>query len=519
MLQGFLSALSPAALAVEMFGVIVGIVFGAIPGLTATLGIALFVPVTFLMSPEHGMIMLGGIYAGGIFGGSISAILINVPGTPASIVTGWEGHAMARDGKAPFALGLAALSSGIGGVVSAIAVLFLTPALSSLALTFGAPEYCALLIFSFTIVIVMLETPMTGNIVSCFVGLLLVTIGIDPVTGTPRFTFGVVDLMSGFNLVAVLIGFFCMTQAVFLAFDTVEGRAGYAVEFGAGGARRELLETMIGRAMTYLRSSLVGVFLGILPALGPVETPFIAHAIERRFNRRGERFGKGSVSGLIASEASISANVGGSLIPLISLGIPGSGAAAVFIGSLTLHGLQPGPMLFANQPVLVYTFFWGFLAVNLFMLIFGLFAARYCAVVLKIPKSVLATFVAVFSILGAYSINNSLFDVTVMFGATAFALWFQALRLSILPVVMAVILGPMFEQQLAVLTSTYSSAADVLHRPIADGLLLVSIAIAVIGSISRFKKRRAGRRVTEPADTEPQTGHGAPASDGSASAG
>lgn len=489
MLHGLLNAVSLVSLFVEIVGVLIGIVFGAIPGLTATLGIALFVPVTFLMSPEHGMIMLGGIYAGGIFGGSISAILINVPGTPASIVTGWEGYSLAKEGRAPFALGLAALSSGIGGIISAVALLFLTPMLSSLALRFGSPEYCALLIFSFTVVVVMLETPLLANMLSSCIGLLIVTIGLDPVTGTPRFTFGMIDLMSGFNLVAVLIGFFCMTQAVMLARDSLADEKEDIVHFSADSPLREILETVVGRAMTYLRSSIVGVFLGILPALGPVETPFIAHALERRFNRRGETFGKGSVSGLIASEASISANVGGSLIPLISLGIPGSGAAAVFIGSLTLHGLQPGPMLFANQPVLVYTFFWGFLAVNIFMLFFGLFGARYCAVVLKVPKAVLATFVAVFSILGSYAINNSLFDVGVMFGATIFALWFQALRLSILPVVMAVILGPMFEQQLVVLTTTYNSAAEVLARPIADGFLLVSIAMIGFRFLRTLRKR------------------------------
>ncbi|MEF2071746.1 tripartite tricarboxylate transporter permease [Consotaella aegiceratis] len=497
MLEGFISALSPASLSVEIIGVVIGIIFGAIPGLTATLGIALFVPVTFLLTPEHGMIMLGGIYSGGIFGGSISAILINVPGTPASIVTGWEGFALAKQGRAPFALGLAALSSGIGGIVSGVAMLFLTPVLSAFALTFGAPEYCALLIFSFTIVIVMLETPLMSNLLSCLIGLLIVTIGIDPVMGTPRFTFGVVDLMSGFNLVAVLIGFFCMTQAVFLALDSLEASSGQTIEFSRHNPYGELLRTAASRVDTYIRSSVIGVFLGILPALGPVETPFISHAIERRFNRRGENFGQGSISGLIASETSISANVGGSLIPLISLGIPGSGAAAVFIGSLTLHGLQPGPTLFSNQPALIYTFFWGFIALNIFMLFFGLFAARYCAVVLKIPKSALATFVAVFSILGSYAIQNSLFDVTVMFGATIFALWFQALRFPILPVVMAVILGSQFEQQIVILTTSYGSLWDALQRPVAAGFLSVAIAMVAFRLI-----KGARRPVVANADAE-----------------
>lgn len=492
MWHGLLAAVSPTNLFVEILGVLIGIVFGAIPGLTATLAIALFVPVTFLMNADSGMIMLGGIYAGGIFGGSISAILINVPGTPASIITQWEGYALAQEGKAPLALSLAALSSGVGGLLSAIALLFLTPMLSSLALTFGPPEYCALLLFSFTIVTVMLETPLMRNLLSCFLGLLLTTIGLDPVTGAARFTFGVVDLMSGFNLVAVLVGFFCMTEAVFLAFDGLDKSAKDApVEFGRRYSTIELMKTLSSHVFTYLRSSVIGVFLGILPAVGPVETPFIAHTIERRFNKQDKKFGKGSITGLIASECSISANVGGSLMPLISLGIPGSGAAAVFIGALTLHGLQPGPLLFKTDPVLIYTFFWGFIAVNLFMMFFGIFAARYFAVVLKFPKRMLATFIALFSILGSYAINNSIFDVGVMFGATALALWLRALRVPILPIVLAVILGPLFEQKLLVLFTTSTGVGDVLGRPIADGFFAVTLAMLVFSIVKRLKESRA----------------------------
>ncbi len=487
MLEGLLAAVAPTNLLVEILGVLVGIVFGAIPGLTATLAIALFVPITFLMSPDAGMIMLGGIYAGAIFGGSISAILINVPGTPASIITGWEGYALAREGRAPLALSLAALSSGVGGLISAVALLFLTPKLSSLALTFGPAEYCALLVFSFTIVTVLLETPLLRNLLGLFLGLLLVTIGLDPVTGAARFTFGDVNLMSGFNLVAVLVGFFCMTEAVFLAADSLKGASsGDVIKFGKGSLG-ELLATLVTRGFTYLRASVIGVFLGILPAVGPVETPFIAHAIEKRFHPKDARFGKGSITGLIASETSISANVGGSLMPLISLGIPGSGAAAVFIGALTLHGLQPGPLLFKNEPVLIYTFFWGFIAVNLFMMAFGLFAARYFAVVLKMSNRVLATFIAAFSILGSYAINNSMFDVAVMFGATFLALWLRAIRVPILPIVLAVILGPLLEQEALVLFTTSSGVADVLARPIADGFFLLSAVILVVSIARRVR--------------------------------
>lgn len=488
MFEGLLAALTPSNLLFEIVGVIIGIIFGAIPGLTATLAIALFVPVTFLMPADAGMIMLGGIYVGGIFGGSISAILVDVPGTPASIVTGWEGHAMAKAGNAPFALSLAALSSGVGGIFSGIALLFLTPVLSALALQFGPADYCALLLFSFVVVIVMVETPIMRNLLGCCIGLLLTTIGLDPVTGAARFTFGSVDLMSGFNLISVLIGLFCMTQAVFLAFESLDASSGgEIVSLGKNTSSAHLLKSVLSRPFTCIRSSAIGIFLGILPAVGPVTTPFIAHAVERRFCKRDEAFGKGSITGLLAAEASNSANVGGSLIPLISLGIPGSGAAAVFIGALTLHGLQPGPLLFKNEPTLIYTFFWGFLAVNLFMMAFGVYAARYFAVVLKVPKSILATFIAVFSILGSYAIQNSLFDVAVMFGATGLALWFRALRIPILPIVLTMILGPLFEQESLVMFTTSSGLGDVFGRPIAAGFFMITLVMIGVSVVRRLR--------------------------------
>lgn len=487
MLEGFIHALSPTSLLFEIVGVLIGIVFGAIPGLTATLAIALFVPVTFLMSADQGMIMLGGIFAGAIFGGSISAILLNIPGTPASIVTGWEGYSLARQGKAPLALGLAAMSSGIGGLLSAVALLLLTPLLASIALKFGPPEYTGLLLFSFTIVIVMMDTPLMHNVLSCCIGLVIATVGLSPLTGGARFTFGYVDMMSGFNLVAVLIGFFCMMQAVFLVKESLVKSSGSDVEFGAHNDYTAVARTVISHLSTYLRAPVIGTFLGILPAIGPVTTPFVAHALERRFAKDRDQFGKGSVTGLIASESSISSNVGGSLIPLISLGIPGSGAAAVFIAALTLHGLQPGPTLITNRPTLMYTFFWGFFLVNIFMMLFGLFGVRYFAVVLKVPKGVIATFVAFFSVLGSYAINNSMFDVWTMFGATFLALLFRALRIPILPVVMGLILGPLFEQKLDILVTTYSGPVAVLQRPFADFFFALT-ALTVAWSV--FTRRR-----------------------------
>ncbi len=495
MLEGILIAIQPASLFSALAGVVIGIIFGAIPGLTATLAIALLVPVTFLMAADQGLIMLGGVYAGAIFGGSISAILLNIPGTPASIVTGWEGYALAKQGKAPLALGLAALSSGIGGLLSAIAMLFLTPVLAGIALKFGSAEYVALVVFSLVIVVVMLDTPIMRNIAGVMMGLALAAVGLDPINGVPRFTFGYPALSSGFNIVAVLIGFFCMTQALILASESLRKTTLAEVVFSWGSVYKEVFQSMITRWGTYLRASGVGIVLGILPAIGPESTPFMVHAMERRFANDRESFGKGSITGLIAAEASNSANVGGSLIPLLSLGIPGSGAAAMFLGALTLHGLRPGPLLFTEQPTVLYTFFMGFIFVNIFMMLLGLFGARYFAVVLRVPKSIVATFVALFSVFGTYAVNNTLFDVWIMFAATAFALLLRVIKIPILPVVLAMILSALFEENLAVMRSTFTTFESVLTRPIAGTLFGIS-AVIFLGSAWRRLRSRAAHAGT-----------------------
>lgn len=490
MWDGIAAALSLASLFIAASGVLLGIVFGAIPGLTATFGIALLIPVTFLLSPEHSMIMLSGIYAGAIYGGSISAILLNIPGTAASVVSGWEGHAMARRGQAPLALGLSALSSGVGGVLSALALIFLTPTLAQFALRFGAPEYVALVVFSLVIVVVMLDTPVVANLAGVFLGLVIASVGLDPIQGSPRFTFGFYQLYSGFGVVAVLIGFFCMPQAVVLAFEAIRGDG--QLSFGRIGATRPIVvaRSVWRNAKSVLRSAAVGTGLGVLPAVGPESTPILAHSIEKRFAAKPQEFGKGSETGLISAETSVSANVGGSLIPLLALGIPGSAAAAIFVGALTLHGLQPGPLLFQSRPDVMYTFFTGFLIVNVIMTVVGLFGARYFALLLRLPKGVVASFIAFFSIFGAYGINSSLFDVWIMFLSAGFAVGIGIIGIPILPVVLAFILGTILEQNLAIARARADSLLYLLERPICLVLIAASVLVIAVATWRRIGRRR-----------------------------
>lgn len=489
MLEGLIAALSLSNMAAAVLGVFLGIVIGAIPGLTATFGIVLLVPVTFIMSTEHGMIMLVGIYAGAIYGGSISAILLNIPGTPASIVSGWEGHAMAKRGQAPQALGISAVGSGIGGILAALGLIFLTPLLAQLALRFGAPEFVMLVVFSLVIVVVMMETPIRANLASVFIGLTLAAVGISPVDGMARMTFGFYELYAGLGVVAVLIGFFCLPQAIQLALEAIRGENAIALSRVGPSSFIQVWKRVVYDKWLLLRSSVLGVGMGILPAIGPESTPFVAHSLERRLSSSPEEFGKGSESGLFAAEASASANVGGSLIPLLALGIPGSAAAAVFIGALTLHGLQPGPLLFTEQPGLMYSFFTGYFVVNLLVVIMGLFWSRHMAALLRLPKALIAVYVTLFSFFGAYAVNNSMFDIWVMMGALGLVIAMRVVSIPVIPSVLGFILGGVLETNLAIATARSTDISYYLQRPITVGLVIISVAIVAWALVRRRRDR------------------------------
>lgn len=477
MIEELLATLTFYNILFAFCGVVLGIIIGAIPGLTATFGIALLIPVTFIMSPAHGMIMLVGIYAGAIYGGSISAILLNIPGTPASIVSGWEGHAMARKGLAPRALGISAVGSGLGGLIAGVALIIMTPTLAKLALSFGAPEYVMLVVFSLIIVVIMLETPIAANVTSAFIGLTLAAVGLSPVGGEPRLTFGFYQLYSGFGIVAVLIGFFCLPQAFALAAEAISGKSEMAVVRVGASRPGEVWRRIVIDKWLILRSSLIGIGLGILPAIGPESTPLVAHSVSRRLSRTPEEYGKGSESGLLSADSSISANVGGSLIPLLALGIPGSGAAAVFIGALTLHGLRPGPLLFIEQKELTYSFFTGYIVVNLMIIVLGFLGARYLALLLRLPKGLIATYITLFSIFGAYAINNTLFDVWVMLGAAILSVLLRLSGIPILPAVLGFILGGLLESNIAISLARADGIGYFLGRPIAIGIAILSVLL------------------------------------------
>jgi putative tricarboxylic transport membrane protein len=494
LLEGLALALSLGNVLAAVLGVTLGLVIGWIPGLSATMGVALLVPVTFVLGPETGMIMLAGVYAAAIYGGSVSAILLNVPGTPASIVTTWDGYALTRQGKATTALGTSILASFCGGMISAVALLLFAPALAGWALAFGPAEYFALAVFAMTIVASLsAEAPIKGFLAAS-VGLFLASVGFDPLLGQPRFWFRVPELASGFNLVAVLIGLFALPEAISLAAAARAGRTRTPPNL-AGQRLFPQLAELRRNWLNMIRSSLIGVGVGTLPAIGPETAPFVSYNEARRVSKQREQFGKGSLEGIVASEAANNGTTGGSLIPLLTLGIPGSATAAVFLGALTIHGLRPGPLLFTQRPELVYALFFGFILVNVVMLVFALLTIRrFATQVLRLPPGVLAAFICVFSVLGSYALASSLFDVWVMvaFGGVGYVM--RQLKIPPGPLVLGLVLGPLLEENMVrMLASFRGDWGAILSRPVASVFLALAVAALVFPVVAGWWRRRSLR--------------------------
>jgi len=370
--QGFIHALSPMNLLFAAAGTAIGIAIGCLPGLSAAMGVALLLPMTFAMPAETGLIVLGGIYCGAIFGGSISAILIHTPGTPASAATAIEGYQLTLQGKAGKALAVSCYSSFWGGLLSCISLYFFAPLLAKLAMKFGSPEYFWLSIFGLTIIAGVSSDSMLKGLMSGAFGLLLSTIGMDPIEGAKRFMFGQSALYEGINTTCALIGLFSMSQVLILAEKKIKERAKAAKFTDKLAITREEAKLL---APTILRSWIIGNLIGILPGAGASIACFMGYNTAHQFAKHPEQFGKGSIEGVAGSEAANNAVTGGSLIPMLTLGIPGESVTAVLMGGLIIQGLQPGPELFTRYAPMTYTFFAGFVLVQFLMLGIGLLAA------------------------------------------------------------------------------------------------------------------------------------------------
>lgn len=446
MLDGFINALLPINIIAMIAGVSIGIIIGCLPGLSAAMGVALLLPLTFSMPASTGLIVLGAIYCGAIFGGSISAILIHTPGTPASAATAIEGYELTLQGKAGKALGVACFSSFCGGLLSCISLYFFAPLLAQLAMKFGSPEYFWLSIFGLTIIAGVSTKSILKGLISGALGLLISTIGMDPIEGVPRFMFNQPALYDGINVTCALIGLFSMSQVFILAEKKIKERA-KATKFSDKmiPSKDEIKQL----APTIGRSWIIGNIIGILPGAGASIACFLGYNTARQFSKKKEKFGKGSIEGVAGSEAANNAVTGGSLIPMLTLGIPGESVTAVLMGGLIIQGLTPGPDLFIGETAkMTYTFFAGFVLIQFFMLAIGLLGCRGFAQISRLSDGILIPCVTVLCVVGSYAIHKSFTDVVIMLIFGVLGYFVRKFGLNNAAIVLALILGPIGERGL-----------------------------------------------------------------------
>lgn len=488
---GFINAFSPMNLLAMIASTALGITIGCLPGLSAAMGVALLLPVTFGMDPATGLIVLGGIYCGAIFGGSISAILIHTPGTPASAATAIEGYKLTLKGQAAKALTVACFASFCGGLLSCISLYFFSPLLAELTMQFKSPEYFWLSIFGLTIIAGVSSRSILKGLMSGILGLMISTIGMDPMEGVERYMFGVSTLYNGVNVTCALIGLFSMSQVLILAEKKIVERA------KAAKIKDKLTLTKgeVKRIMpTITRSWIIGNILGILPGAGATIACFMGYNEARRFSKHKEEFGTGSIEGVAGSEAANNAVTGGSLIPTLTLGIPGESVTAVLMGGLIIHGLQPGPELFTTYADMTYTFFAGFVLVQFAMLFIGLWGCKIFANIARLSDSILIPSIVVLCVVGSYAINNNIVEVIIMciFGVIGY--FVRKFDLNAAAIVLGLILGPIGENGLRRSLMLSDGDPSVLF---ATPLCWMLIALCVVGIFSPLFMGRVEKDMME----------------------
>ena len=481
---------APMNILAMFIGLIAGLVVGCLPGLTVVTGLAVLIPLTFGLDPLFALGMMAGMYNGGSYGGAIPAILMRVPGTPASVATVLDGYKMTQQGKAAYALQVALLSGVIGSVLSSISLILLSPPLVSFSLLFGPIEYFWLGILGLATVSSLLGDDLPKGLIACGIGLLIGAVGQDISNGTERFTFGQLDLLDGFSAIVLLTGLFAVPPVLQIVEEAVKtGMSGEKLKLHRQGSA---LSQWRFFTPVWIRSSIIGIIIGILPGAGGSMSSFLAYNEAKRVARNPGTFGHGNPEGVAASECGNGADNAASLIPALALGIPGSGVAAVILGGLLVHGLRPGPQLFREHPDIVYGFMLQFLATSFMLaLVGGLAATRIFGQVLRLPRIVLAPVILLFVTIGVYSVNNSLFDLWVLLGVGLIGYVLERLDYPSAPIVLGLLLGPMIESQLRLaLTISGGNTSALVSTPIAIILALLSAAILLTPAWRLFRQRR-----------------------------
>ncbi len=489
---GFSVALTPFNLLMATCGVVVGIVIGALPGVGPASGVALLLPLTFGMNPTSGIIMLAALYAGTMYGGTITAVLINTPGEAASVVTCIDGHQMALQGRAGPALGIAAIGSFIAGTFGVVLLMLVSPALAKWSLAFGPPETFALMLLGLTTVTLLTGDNAIKAYISMVFGLMLATVGFDIISGDARFAFGIPEMMDGVDFLPVAIGLFGLGE-VLVGAEAAKGGTVVAGRF----ALRDVLPSARDWARSrwaIARGTVLGFFVGVLPGAGPTIATFLSYAVEKRVTKHPQEFGKGAIEGVAGPESANNAAATGAMVPMLTLGIPGSATTAIMLGGLMMWGLRPGPLLFEKNP----DFVWGLIAsqyiANVMLLILSTAFIPLFVRALRVPYGILMPIIILFCITGAYSLKNSVWDVGQMlvFGVIGYAM--KKLGYSPAALVLALVLGPLAERALRQSLIISDAGMGIFFmRPIAAVLVvaaLVAVLVPVVRALLAALRRR-----------------------------
>lgn len=488
LMQGLATVMQPGNLMFAVIGCVLGMLVGVLPGIGPAAGTAVLIPVTLTMSPTAGVIMLAAIYYGAMYGGTITSVLLNMPGEAASAVTCLDGYEMAKRGRAGPALAIAAIGSFIGGTLATAGLVVMAVPMSKLALSFGPPEFFALMVVGLSLVMGLAGRSLSRALVAALLGLLLAQVGVDPVMGAPRFTFGQTELLDGVGIVPLVMGLFGIAEILL----NVEAR-NLQVFDARSGSLMPSRQDVRRSAGPIARGSVVGFFLGLIPGVGAIVPTYISYALEKRFSKTPQLFGTGMIEGVAGPETANNAYANAAFVPLFTLGIPGAATTAILMGALMMNGLVPGPTLFVDKPEFIWAVIASFFVGNLLLLILSLPFVPLWVAMLRIPYSILLTIVLAMCVIGAYSINNSVFDIGVMlvFGIVGYA--FKKLDIPTAPLVLTFVLGPLMERGLRQSLEMSNGDFSILFtRPLSASLLALALVVTLASMISAFSPVRGG---------------------------
>ena len=492
--DGYLNVLTPTGILLLLAGVGLGIVFGAIPGLTPSMAVVLFIPVTYTMSPINGMTMLMALYVGGVSGGLIASILLRIPGTPAAVATCFDGYPLTQKGHAPKAMGVGIVFSFIGTFLSVIAMMFIAPSLARFAIRFGYYEYFCIALFSLTMIASLSGNNLKKGVFAGTLGFVFATVGVAPIDGALRFTYGSHELMSGFDMLPVMIGLFAVGELINAARTPPDSDAAVILRpdmskvKGFGFSWEEFKS----QQWNMIRSAAIGIGIGILPGIGGGTANLLAYSVAKNQSKYPEKFGTGVIDGVVASETSNNACIGGAMIPLLTLGIPGDAVTALLLGGFMIHGIVPGPRLFVEHADLVYAIFAATALASVVMLFMEFYGLRIFVRLLAIPKTYLLPIIFSMCCVGAYGLNSRIFDIwsVVLFGFLGFG--FSVFTIPVAPFIIGFILGPMTEANLRRgLMLSKNSLQPMLSSPIC--LFFLTITAISLG-YTMYKYYRSAKK-------------------------